>query len=120
VDEYVEDRADMHGIDVDHVDTGNTSRRCSLCGFTHPDNWDGEAFECPKCGDENHADYNAAKNVVSAMFVVPNIGDGAGAPVGVHFNRGTLHAHGEAEQPAGDSRQTGRPRESPPATKRPA
>jgi len=61
--EYVEYKAAEHGIEVEQVDPENTSRRCSTCGFTHPDNRDSEGFECLKCGYENHADYNAAKNI---------------------------------------------------------
>ena len=57
--EYVEYKAEMYGITVEQVDPENTSRRCSTCGFTHPDNRDGESFECLKCGYRNHADYNA-------------------------------------------------------------
>lgn len=54
---YVEYKAEGHGIDVKQVDPENTSRRCSNCGFTHPDNRDSEEFKCLKCGYENHADY---------------------------------------------------------------
>jgi IS605 OrfB family transposase len=61
--EYVEYKAEEYGLTVEQVDPENTSRRCSHCGFTHPDNRDGEGFECLKCGYENHADYNAAKNI---------------------------------------------------------
>ena len=57
--EYVEYKAAEHGITVEQVDPANTSRRCSTCGFTHPDNRDSEDFTCLKCGYENHADYNA-------------------------------------------------------------
>ncbi|QSG16101.1 Transposable element [Halapricum desulfuricans] len=45
------------------MDPRNTSKRCSTCGFTHDDNRDGEDFECLDCGYQNHADYNAAKNI---------------------------------------------------------
>ena len=60
---YVEYKSELHGIDVEQVDPENTSRRCSHCGFTHPDNRDREAFECLNCGYENHADYSAVKNI---------------------------------------------------------
>ena len=61
--EYVEYKTEEYGIVVKQVTPENTSRRCSHCGFTHSDNRDEEAFECLKCGYENHADYNAAKNI---------------------------------------------------------
>jgi hypothetical protein len=69
-------------------------RCCSHCGFTHPDNRDGEEFECLKCGYKNHADYNAAKNVGLRYLPCHQTGDGGGEPVGVHLNRGTLNANG--------------------------
>jgi putative transposase len=111
--EYVEYKAEVHGIDVEQVAPENTSRRWSHCGFTHPDNRDGEEFECLKCGYENHADYNAAKNIGLRYLRRNQTGDGGGAPVGVRLNRGTLNANGEYESPAEDSGQSGSPRESP-------
>ena len=54
------------GIMVEQVTPENTSRRCSTCGFTHPDNRDGEDFECLKCGYQNHADYNAVAGLLPA------------------------------------------------------
>ncbi|QDX40806.1 RNA-guided endonuclease TnpB family protein [Salarchaeum sp. JOR-1] len=46
---YVAYKAEEHGITVEQVDPENTSRRCSHCGFTHPDNREDEDFECLKC-----------------------------------------------------------------------
>ena len=111
--EYVEYKAEMHGLDVAQVDPENTSRRCSTCGFTHPDNRDGEEFACLKYRYENHADYNAAKNIGVGYLRRNQTGDGGGAPVGVCLNRGTLTANGEYDPPVGESGQTGSPRESP-------
>ncbi len=111
--EYVEYKTELHGIDVEQVDPENTSRRCSHCGFTHPDNRDGEGFACLRCGYANHADYNAAKNIGLRYLRRNQTGDGGGAPVGVRLNRGTLNANGEYDPPAGDSGQSGSPRESP-------
>ncbi|SDX92317.1 RNA-guided endonuclease InsQ/TnpB family protein [Halobellus clavatus] len=111
--EYVEYKAEMHGIDVEQVDPENTSRCCSHCGFTHPDNRDGEDFACLNCGYENHADYNAAKNIGLRYLRRNQTGDGGGAPVGVRLNRGILNAKGGYEPSAGDSGQSGSPRESP-------
>jgi len=88
--EYVKYKSELHGIDVAVVDPENTSRRCSHCGFTHPDNRDSEAFVCLKCGYENHADYNAAKNIGLRYLRRNQTGDGGGAPVGVRLNRGTV------------------------------
>ena len=75
--EYVDYKSELHGIDVEQVNPENTSRRCSTCGFTHPDNRDGEAFECLKCGYQNHADYNAAKNIGLRYLRRNQTGDGS-------------------------------------------
>ena len=112
--QYVKYKAEVRGIDVEQVDPENTSRRCSSCGFTHPDNRESEAFECLKCGYQNHADYNAAKNIGLRYLRRNQTGDGGGAPVGVRLNSGTLNANGEYEPPADESTRAGVHAESPP------
>jgi len=111
--EYVEYKAEEYGISVEQVAPENTSRRCSHCGFTHPDNRHGEDFECLKCGYENHADYNAAKNIGLRYLRRNQTGDGGGAPVGVRLNSGTLNANGEYDPPAEESARAGVHAESP-------
>lgn len=61
--ENVEYKAVEHSLEVVQVNPENTSKACSTCGFTHEENRGGEEFECLECGYENHADYNAAKNI---------------------------------------------------------
>ena len=98
--EYVEYKAVEQGVEVVQVDPRNTSNRCSTCGFTHDDNRHQESFECQQCGYENHADYNAAKNVgLQYLRRRQSAGDG-GAPVDVRLNRGTLNVSGEYNPPA--------------------
>jgi len=111
--EYVEYKATEYGIDVDQVAPENTSRRCSECGFTHPSNRESESFECLKCGYENHADYNAAKNIGLRYLRRNQTGDGGGAPVGVRLNSGMLNANGAYTPPAEDSARAGVHAESP-------
>lgn len=108
--EYVEYKAAECGIDVAQVAPENTSRRCSTCGFTHPDNREREAFECLKCGYENHADYNAAKNIGLRYLRRTQTGAGGGTPVGVRLNSGTLNANGAYDPPADSVGQSGSPR----------
>jgi putative transposase len=105
--EYVEYKAVEYDIEVVQVDPENTSRRCSHCGFTHPDNRESEAFECQKCGYENHADYNAAKNIGLRYLRRNQTGGDEGAPLGVRLNSGTLNVNGEYESPAEVSARTG-------------
>ena len=111
--EYVEYKAAEYDIDVAQVDPENTSRRCSRCGFTHPDNRQSESFECLKCGYENHADYNAAKNIGLRYLRQNQTGSDGGALVGVRLNSGMLNANGEYESPADDSARAGVHAESP-------
>ena len=110
--EYVEYKATEYGIAVQQVDPANTSRRCSTCGFTHPDNRETESFECLKCGYENHADYNAAKNIGLRYLRRNQTGDGGGAPAGVRLNSGTVNVNGESS-PVDVSAGTGVHAESP-------
>lgn len=104
--EYVEYKAEAHGITVEQVAPENTSRRCSYCGFTHPDNRNSENFECLKCEYENHADYNAAKNVGLRYLRRNQTGGDGGAPLGVRLNSGTLNVNG-GYSPAEKSARTG-------------
>jgi putative transposase len=112
--EYVEYKAEAYGLTVGQVNPENTSRRCSQCGFTHPDNRKGTSFECLKCNYQNDADYNAAKNIgLRYLRGTQTEGDG-GAPVGVRLNSGTLNVNGEYSPADTESARTGVHAESPP------
>ncbi|ERG90137.1 MAG: transposase [Haloquadratum walsbyi J07HQW1] len=56
-------RATEHSINIQQINSENTSRRCSHYGFTHPDNRAGESFVCQRCECENHADSSAVKSM---------------------------------------------------------
>ena len=109
--EYVEYKATEYGIAVQQVDPANTSRWCSTCGFTHPDNRETESFNCLRCGYESHADYNAAKNI-GLRCLRRNQTGGGGAPAGVRLNSGTVNVNGESS-PVDVSAGTGVYAESP-------
>jgi IS605 OrfB family transposase len=97
--QYVSYKAEERGIRVKQVNPRNTSRRCSSCGFTHEDNRPAQdTFYCQSCGYENHADYNAAKNIGYRLLRTQNGGEG-GAPVGVRLNTGMLNANGVSPVP---------------------
>ena len=104
--EYVEYKAEEYGIVVEQVDPADTSRRCSHCGFTDPDNRERETFECLDCGYENHADYNAAKNIGLRYLRRNQTGGDGGAPLGVRLNSGTLNVNG-GYSPASSGARTG-------------
>ena len=104
--EYVEYKAAEYDINVEQVPAENTSRRCSTCGFTHPDNREGESFTCQKCDYENHADYNAAKNIGLRYLRRNQTGGDEGAPLGVRLNSGMLNVNG-GYSPASSEARTG-------------
>ncbi len=67
--EYVEYKANARGVFVETTSPKNTSKRCAECGYIHDDNRPSrDMFECQKCGNQNHADYNAAKNVADVYL----------------------------------------------------
>ena len=110
--EYILYKAEKRGIRVEQVNPKNTSRRCSSCGFTHKDNRPSQdTFCCQQCGYEDHADYNAAKNIGYRLLRNQTGGEG-GAPVGVRLNTGMLNANGV--KPVPDSVRAGVHGESPP------
>jgi IS605 OrfB family transposase len=103
--DYVSYKAEERGIRVEQVNPKNTSRRCSSCDFTHEDNRPSQdTFRCQSCGYENHADYNAAKNIGYRLLRNQTGGEG-GAPVGVRLNSGMLNANGV--KPVPDSVRAG-------------
>jgi transposase len=77
-------KAEASGCTVAYVDPRFTSQQCRACGHTAPENRDSQAvFRCVKCGHEDHADANAAKNILArglAEQAVPAHAPGHGAP----------------------------------------
>ena len=67
--DFVEHKAEYEGLFMDTIDPRNTSKRCNECGFVHDNNRHSETFECRRCGKQNHADYNAAKNVAELYLL---------------------------------------------------
>lgn len=59
-------KAEEAGRQVIEVDPRNTSRRCNACGFVAESNRKGQVFYCLACGHGDHADVNAARNILRA------------------------------------------------------
>ena len=60
-------KAEEAGREVVMVNPANTSRRCTACGHTAAGNRVTQAkFECTACGHVDHADRNAALNILRA------------------------------------------------------
>jgi transposase len=78
-----EQKAAASGVTAVYVDPRFTSQQCHACGHTAADNRDSQAeFTCKKCGHHDHADANAAKNILArglAQQTVPAHTPGHGA-----------------------------------------
>ncbi len=60
--QFIEYKARLQGVEVVYIDPHATSKKCSHCG--HIGNRHSKQFECPHCGHVDHADVNAAFNIV--------------------------------------------------------
>lgn len=63
-------KAESAGRAVVQVDPRNTSRTCSACGHCDGGNRDRETSRCLGCGHTDHADVNAAKNILDRAGLV--------------------------------------------------
>jgi len=60
----LEELCELNGVRVHKVNPRNTSRQCSVCGYTHEGNRKGDMFLCLKCGHRDGADFNAPKIIL--------------------------------------------------------
>ena len=59
-------KAEGAGRTVISVDPRHTSQTCHACGFVDADSRAGAVFRCTACGHTDHADVNAARNILRA------------------------------------------------------
>ena len=59
----LEQYCEEHGIRLERKDPYKTSQYCRSCGIYDRRNRRGDRFKCVHCGDEAHADHNAAHNL---------------------------------------------------------
>lgn len=74
----LEDKARRRGVRIEYVDAAYTSQTCYQCGHIAAENRPTrDAFRCVSCGHQEHADLNAAKNILNrAQFrAVQTLGD---------------------------------------------
>jgi len=89
--QYVSYKGRCDGVTVAEVEPENTSKRCSRCGHTESANrQEQHRFQCRDCGYENHADYNAAKNIGLTFLRQDQNGPDGCVPAGVRLNGGIL------------------------------
>ncbi len=75
-----EAKALASGVRFIRVDPRFTSQQCHRCGHTDPDNRSGLVFRCVQCGHADHADANAANNILArGLLAVPAHRAGASA-----------------------------------------
>ena len=58
------------GREVIPVPPQYTSQRCHACGHICRENRNNEMFKCVSCGHEDHADVNAAKNILARAIAI--------------------------------------------------
>ena len=64
----LEYKSQWKGGEVVKVDPQYTSQMCSVCGHVASESRETQSkFECVKCGHQENADVNAAKNILSKM-----------------------------------------------------
>jgi transposase len=75
----LQDKAEASGSMVVFVDPRYTSQQCRRCGHIAEENRQSQAvFSCVNCGHRNHADTNAAENIVArGLASAPTPGHGA-------------------------------------------
>ena len=77
----VRDKAAASGAQVVSVPAAGTSQRCSRCGHTESANRPRrDRFRCRRCGYGDHADFNAADNILAAGLAVSGRGGGRWVP----------------------------------------
>ena len=74
-----EQKAAASGAAVVYVDPRFTSQQCRVCGHTSPGNRESQAeFRCTECGHADHADANAAKNILARGLAQAGLRAGPG------------------------------------------
>jgi putative transposase len=76
------DKAALVGVIVVEVPAAHTSRCCSACGHVAEGNRESQAiFRCVACGHTDHADTNAARNILAAGRAVTVRGGELSSPL---------------------------------------
>lgn len=97
-------KAEVSGAAVVFVDARFTSQQCRACGHTAPENRERQAvFRCVVCGHADHADANAARNILARGLALTVNGEAVPARNPGHGNsspRKTARAEADTARPA--------------------
>lgn len=78
-------KADEAGRQLKFVSPYQTSQTCAVCGYVDRRNRRDERFSCRCCGHDDHADLNAAANVLKRGGLRPGSGHAAGREAAFRF-----------------------------------
>jgi putative transposase len=67
--QFIKQRAAKFNIPVFDIDPAYTSQTCYKCGYVAKANRNQDKFKCKKCGHQDHADLNAAKNIAVSTIL---------------------------------------------------
>jgi putative transposase len=89
----LKDKAELVGVFVVEVPAAYTSLRCSVCGHVAAESRENQAtFRCVACGRSEHADTNAACNILAAGRAVTARGGELSSPSNREPQPRSLHA----------------------------
>ncbi|HEX8006799.1 MAG TPA: zinc ribbon domain-containing protein [Trebonia sp.] len=103
-------KAAASGVAVVFVDPRFTSQQCRMCGHTAPENRESQAvFRCRQCGHADHADANAARNILARGLLTT--GEAVPADARGHGHHARARPRKRQREPPGRRREPpGNPR----------
>jgi putative transposase len=97
----IEYKQEWQGGIVLKVNSKYTSQKCSNCGNIHKNNRQTQSkFICQSCGHIDHADFNAAKNILAAGLAVLACGEHVRPIIEIHNNACQLKANSVKQEPS--------------------
>jgi putative transposase len=97
----IEYKQEWQGGIVLKVNSKYTSQKCSNCGNIHKNNRQTQSkFICQSCGHIDHADFNAAKNILAAGLAVLACGEHVRPIDDMHNNVSQLKANSVKQEPS--------------------
>ena len=69
--QFLEYKCELNGISIEYVDPRYTSQTCNKCGKVDKSQRKGHQYLC-SCGNVDHADINAAKNIRDKVTTLPS------------------------------------------------